>query len=90
MAHVFAAFASEPEISVTVHSVIEAPGKVIIHTTNDCKTSIGLDWQRESISIIHIVTDEDGSLKIKLLEEFTDSKTSLDVKNAIAAAKANN
>ena len=43
---------------------------------------------RESIFIKHIVTDEDGSLKIKLVEEFTDSKTYLDALEAVAAAKA--
>jgi len=43
---------------------------------------------RESIFIGHIVTDEDGSLKIKHTEEFTDSKTYLDVMQAVAAAKA--
>ena len=43
---------------------------------------------RESIFIGHIVTDEDGSLKIKQIEEFTDSKAHLDVMQAIAAAKA--
>jgi hypothetical protein len=32
------------------------------------------------------VTDEDGSLKIKKFEEFTDSKSYLDFAQAIAAA----
>ena len=43
---------------------------------------------RESIFIGHIVTDEDGSLKIKQIEEFTDSKGYLDYIQAVAAAKA--
>ena len=43
---------------------------------------------RESIFIKHIVTDEDGSLKIKAAEEFTDSKAYLDAIQAVAAAKA--
>jgi hypothetical protein len=43
---------------------------------------------RESIFIGNIVTDEDGSLKIKQIEEFTDSKSYLDFIQAIAAAKA--
>jgi hypothetical protein len=43
---------------------------------------------RESIFIGHIVTDEDGSLKIKQVEEFTDSKTYLEVMQAAAAAGA--
>jgi len=44
---------------------------------------------RESIFIAHIVTDEDGNLKIKQIEEFTDSKSLLDFMQAVAAAKAN-
>ena len=43
---------------------------------------------RESILIGHIVTDEDGSLKIKHMEEFTDSKAFLDFVQAVTAAKA--
>jgi len=43
---------------------------------------------RESIFIGHIVTDEDGNLKIRHIEEFTDSKAHLDFNQAIAAAKA--
>lgn len=42
---------------------------------------------REMILIAQIVTDEDGSLKVKQLEEFTDSKAYLDFFKAIAAAK---
>lgn len=45
---------------------------------------------REMILTAHIVTDEDGSLKIKQLDEFTDSKTYLDFFKAVAEAKANN
>ena len=43
---------------------------------------------RESIFIKHTVTDEDGSLKIKLGEEFTDSKAYLDAAEAVAVARA--
>ena len=43
---------------------------------------------RESIFIKHIVTDEDGSLPIKLGEEFTDSKAYLDAAEAVAVARA--
>ena len=44
---------------------------------------------RELIFIVHIVTDEDGSLlKIKQVEEFTDSKAYLDFFKAVAEAKA--
>ena len=43
---------------------------------------------RESIYIGHIAADEDGSLKIKRVEEFTDSKAHLDFVQAITEAKA--
>ena len=57
---------------------------------NKTKTSIGVERIRESIFIADIVTDEDGSLKIKNLEEFTDSKAELDFAQAIAAAGVKN
>ena len=43
---------------------------------------------RESIFTNYIVTDDDGSLKIGRIEEFTDSKAYLDFIEAVAAAKA--
>jgi hypothetical protein len=56
--------------------------------TSRIKTSIGVDVNRESICIAQIVTDEDGSLKIKQLEDFTDSKSHLDFVQAVMAAQA--
>jgi hypothetical protein len=56
--------------------------------THKMNTSIGVEMNRESIIIVHIVSDEDGSLKIKKYEEFTDSKAELDYVQAIAAATA--
>ena len=57
------------------------------------KTSVGIDTTNESIFIIHIVVDEDGSLKIKKIEDFRDSKVTLELRDAmtaaIAAAQAN-
>jgi hypothetical protein len=53
--------------------------------THKTKTSTGIEYTRESIFIVHIVTDEDGSLKIKRAEEFTDSKAELDFVQALAA-----
>ena len=35
---------------------------------------MGLDTILESLFIVHIVADDDGSLKIKKLEDFRDSK----------------
>jgi hypothetical protein len=54
--------------------------------TNKAKTSVGVEWNYESIFIVDIITDEDGSLRITNSEEFTDSKTELDFAQAIAAA----
>jgi hypothetical protein len=55
--------------------------------TNKKKTSVGVEVNRESIFIADIVPDEDGNLKIKKLEDFTDSKAEYDLYRAIAAAK---
>ena len=44
---------------------------------------------RESTMTGQIVTDEDGSLKVKQIEEFTDSKSCLDFFKAVTEAKAN-
>ena len=56
--------------------------------TNRAKTTIGVEMVREMILIIEVVPDEDGSLKIKTLEEFTDSKAYLEFFKAIEANKA--
>lgn len=76
---VFQAFSSTPHLL----NLVRTP-----QVTNDAKTSIGVDIHRESIFIAHIVTDEDGSLKIKKIEDFTDSKAHSDVLQATAAAEA--
>ena len=59
------------------------------------KSSQGIDsTTNESIFILHTVADDDGSLKVKKLEEFRDSKVYLKIREAmtaaIAAAQANN
>ena len=43
---------------------------------------------RESILILKTAKDEDGSLKIKRLDEFTDSKAFLDFAKAMEETKA--
>ena len=47
----------------------------------------------ESLFIVHIVTDDDGSLKIKQLDYFRDSQVYLELRKSmgetIAAAQAN-
>ena len=57
------------------------------------KNKLGIDTSHESMFIVHIVNDDDGSLKIKQVEEFRDSKVYLEVsksmREAIAAAQAN-
>ena len=57
--------------------------------TQKAKTSVGVDFCRESIFITTIVPDEDGILKLKRIEGFTDSKAQLDFAEAVAEAKAN-
>jgi len=52
------------------------------------KNSIGLKAAHESLLIAHIVTDEDGSLKIKKAEDFMDSKAYLEFAQAMGAAIA--
>jgi hypothetical protein len=42
----------------------------------------------ESLFIWHIVTDEDGSLKVEHLDEFDDSKVFSEVNKAILEATA--
>jgi len=42
----------------------------------------------EAISITHIVPDEDGNLKIKLIEEFVDSNSYVKSMEVLTAAKA--
>jgi len=44
----------------------------------------------ESIYIIHIVPDEDGTLKIKQVDEFTDSKAYFDIHQAMAVGEKAN
>ena len=51
-------------------------------------TSLGVESARESIFIIYFVTDEDGSLKLEKMEEFTDSKAELNFAQAVARAGA--
>jgi hypothetical protein len=56
------------------------------------KNSHGIDTVCEALIIVHIVTDDDGSLKIKQVDEFRDSKAysgmMQPVMGALAAAKA--
>lgn len=76
------------DCQMIVHSLIETPGKIIIHGTNKAMTSVGVDMVREMILIFHIAPDEDGSLKVKILEEFIDTKGHHDFVQAVMAAKS--
>ena len=44
---------------------------------------------RESIYVIHIVTDDDRSLKIEQLDESTDSQAYLEIAQVFSAVGAN-
>ena len=48
---------------------------------------IGVNMLREAIVIADIVTNNDGGLKIKAVEEFIDSKGHLEAMRALEAAK---
>jgi len=50
------------------------------------KNTAGLETTHESLSILHIVTDTDGSLKVKKVEDFLDSKVHLEMIRSIEAA----
>ena len=47
-----------------------------------------LDTKCEAIYIVHFVTDDDGSLKIKQIDEFNDSKVYSDLGKTFAEVKA--
>jgi len=53
------------------------------------KNEVGLEAIHESLTILHIVTDGDGSLKVKKVEDFLDSQVHLSMRAALAAAHAN-
>ena len=48
----------------------------------------GIDTKCEAIFISHFVTDDDGSLKLKRIDEFTDSQVYAGVHKALAEANA--
>lgn len=52
------------------------------------KTPFGVEMDREMLFIALVVTDDDGSLKIKQFEEFVDSNVYLEFYGALAKAKA--
>ena len=52
-------------------------------------TKIGAWAWYEIMLTFHIITDEDGSLKVIRLDEFTDSKAWFDLSEAVEKAKAN-
>ena len=47
-----------------------------------------LDTKCEVVYIVHFVTDDDGSLKVKQVDEFTDSKVYSGIHKALAEANA--
>ena len=47
-----------------------------------------MDTKCEAVYIVQFVTDDAGNLKVKHVDEFTDSKVYSDVHKALAEAKA--
>ena len=75
-------------VSQTFGSTPHLPDVVLTpQLTTRANTSVGVEMIRESILTGHTVTDDDGSLKLKQIEEFTDSKAFLDFVQAVTAAK---
>ena len=58
-----------------------------LQMTINVDTSLGVGVVHESILIVHITTDEGGSLKIEQIEDFIDSKAFLDFVQAVTEAK---
>ena len=48
----------------------------------------GMNTKCETMYILHIVTDDDGSLKLKQADVFKDSQVFSNVHQKLAAAKA--
>ena len=76
-------------VSRTLVSALRVTNVVFtLQLTTETKTKIGVDGTFELINISHIVTEEDGSLKIKKMEDFVDSKSNIDIIKAYDAALA--
>jgi len=74
----------------TYHNVVEAPGKVVLHFSADIKGVPGEGpKQFETLWIVSLVADGDGSLKIKQGDEFVDSRNYFDLSQAAALFKGN-
>ena len=56
--------------------------------TTEIENPHGIDTKYEAIYITHFITDDDGSLKIKQIDEFMDSEVCSRVYKALAEAKA--
>ena len=52
------------------------------------KDPTGVETTQELIYIAHIITDEDGSLKIKQVEDFLDTKAHLEFAQSMGPAIA--
>lgn len=80
-------------VRISTLSTQPLPDVHAFQTTSEVKNTAGIETKHESLFTVHIVTDEDGSLKIKQLDDFRDSKAYLELTNtmgaAIAAAQAN-
>ena len=56
--------------------------------TTEVENPYNLDTKCEAIYIVHFVTDDDGSLKVKQVDEFNDSKLYPAFHKALAEASA--
>ncbi|KAH8086662.1 hypothetical protein BXZ70DRAFT_910293 [Cristinia sonorae] len=59
---------------VSVHEVVEAPGRVVLHAAADAMTKPGFPYINEYILIFHVAEQPDGSFKLTSAKEFVDSK----------------
>ncbi|KAF9789569.1 hypothetical protein BJ322DRAFT_1018188 [Thelephora terrestris] len=72
-------FASFSSAEPTIHEVIEAPGKVVVHALTQSRVQLTAVWSApdgttvdyDSLSILSFV-EEDGKLKVFDMKDFTD------------------
>ncbi|KAF8126578.1 hypothetical protein EV363DRAFT_578203 [Boletus edulis] len=72
------------QLDLTFHSIVDAPGKVVLHVAIDLKGFFGQDRTDESVWIVGFAPGEDGSLKIKEIEQFADTTNYVDLTSLAA------
>ncbi|KAF8437465.1 hypothetical protein L210DRAFT_946865 [Boletus edulis BED1] len=71
------------QLDLTFHSIVDAPGKTVLHVAVDLKGFFGQDLTDESVWIIGFTPGEDGSLKIKEIEQFADTTNYIDLTSLV-------